>query len=96
MKGIPIVLYEGLLTSIERHMQLYGTTNGNAYNIRAIGTLDIENFFGEFAELDPNGKGILSPDDVPVALAAACEVLHARMDTTRFVLPLLFTEIFAT
>ena len=46
--------------SIERHMQLYGSTNGDAYNVRAIGTQDIENFCGEFAEYDPNGKGMFS------------------------------------
>jgi len=83
VKGIPIVLYEGFLTNIERHIQLYSYVKRGAYNARSIGTLDIENFFGEFTELDPKGNGILRPDDVPTALATACEILYARMNTSR-------------
>ena len=56
VKGISVVLFEGLLTSIDRHIQLHGFVRGNCYNVRAIGTLDIEQFFDEFTELDPTER----------------------------------------
>ncbi|KAL5016421.1 hypothetical protein ScPMuIL_006010 [Solemya velum] len=83
VKDIPVVLFEGLLTSIDRHIQLFPFVANSAYNVRTIGTLDIENFFSEFTEFDPKGTGVLKPGDVKEALANACKIFHARMDKTR-------------
>lgn len=53
VNDIPIILYEGLLTGIERRLQLYPFTKTGTYNVRAVGSLDIENFFGSFQDIDP-------------------------------------------
>lgn len=45
--------------------------------------LTLKTSLGEFAELDPKGNGNLRPDDVPTALVTACEILYARMNTSR-------------
>ena len=83
IKEIQVVLFEGLLTSIDRHLQLFPFVANHAYNAKAIGTLDIESYFAEFTELDPKGTDVLRPDDVKVALSSSCEVLHSRMDQNR-------------
>lgn len=82
--GIPVVLYEGLLTGIERKIQLYPFTKKGTYNTRAIGSLDIENFFSTFQDIDPRGTGVLRPDDIPTALGIAAELLEARLDPNRY------------
>ena len=45
VKGMPVIMYEGLLTSIERKTQLYEFVKSGTYNQRAVATLDVENFF---------------------------------------------------
>ena len=82
VKGIPIVLYEGLLTSFERKTQLYACAG--PYNQRAISTLDIENFFRTFKHLDPWGHGVLAPDDIPHAMGTAVEILQELHNPDRW------------
>jgi hypothetical protein len=79
------VLYEGLLTNIERKIQLFPFTKQGSYNVRAIGSLDIENFFGTFQDLDPRGTGVLTPSDIPTALSVAIELLDAKLNPTDIV-----------
>jgi hypothetical protein len=86
IKDIPIVLYEGLLTNIERKIQLFPFTKQGSYNVRAIGSLDIENFFGTFQDLDPRGTGVLTPSDIPTALSVAIELLDAKLNPNRYVM----------
>ena len=50
VKDIPIILYEGLLTGIERRLQMFPFVRKGAYSVRSVGSLDIENFFGGFQE----------------------------------------------
>jgi hypothetical protein len=38
-----------------------------AYNVRALGSLEAENLLGEFQDLNPKGVGVLRPDDIPIA-----------------------------
>ncbi|XP_053383231.1 uncharacterized protein LOC123562931 [Mercenaria mercenaria] len=83
VKDIPVVLYEGLLIGIERKLQLYPFTKAGTYNVRAVGSLDIENFFGSFQDIDPRGTGVLRPADVPIAIGVAMELLDARLDPER-------------
>jgi hypothetical protein len=80
------VLYEGLLTNIERKIQLFPFTKQGSYNVRAIGSLDIENFFGTFQDLDPRGTGVLTPSDIPTALSVAIELLDAKLNPNRYVM----------
>ena len=54
-----------------------------AYNPRALGSLEVENFFGEFQELDPSGSGVIRADDIPKALSTASELIEARLNPNR-------------
>ncbi|KAK7507914.1 hypothetical protein BaRGS_00000879 [Batillaria attramentaria] len=83
IRGIPHVMFEGLLTNIERRIQIFPYVRTGAYNPRALGSLEAENFFGAFQDLDPSGSGILRPDDVPKAIASACELIGTRLDKDR-------------
>lgn len=64
-RDIPIVLFDGLLTNIERKIQFFRFTKTGSYNVRAVGSLDIDNFFGTFQDIDPKGTGVIRPDDIP-------------------------------
>ena len=44
----PLAQYEGILTNIDRRLQLYHMVEHTTYNQRAVSTLDSENFFGAF------------------------------------------------
>ena len=81
--GMPVVMFEGILTNIDRRIQLYALTPGNSYNVRAPNTLDIENLFSEFQELDPKSSGALMPDDIPTALETASYIMQQRLNPDR-------------
>ena len=83
VRDIPMVLFEGLLIGIERKLQLYPFVKSGTYNIRSVGSLDIENFFSSFQDIDPRGAGVLSPDDIPAAISVAMELIDARLDPKR-------------
>ncbi|KAL5007084.1 hypothetical protein ScPMuIL_015890 [Solemya velum] len=72
-----------VVTGIERRIQLFPFTKTGSYNVRTVGSLDVENFFCTFQDIDPKGTGVLRPDDIPTALGAAVELLGARMDGKR-------------
>ena len=76
------MLYEGLLTNIERKIQLFQFVKRGCYNVRAVGSLNIENFFGTFQELDPRGSGVLTLQDIPSAISVAIELLDAKFNPT--------------
>ena len=78
VNDIPIVLFEGLLTNIERKIQLYTFTKSGSYNVRSVGSLDIENFFGTFQDIDPKGTGVLNPNDIPMALCCRVDGCKTR------------------
>ena len=78
------MLYGDLLTNIERKIQLFTFVKRERYNVRAIGSIDIENFFGTFQELDPRGTGVLTPQDIPTAASVAIELLDARLNPDRY------------
>jgi hypothetical protein len=78
----PVTLWEGYVVSIERMLNLWGLIQ--AYNVRSVGTLDVEIFFGEFQELDPKGTGVLQPKDVACALSTACELIAIRFNPNRY------------
>ncbi|CAC5383533.1 unnamed protein product [Mytilus coruscus] len=80
IKGIPIVMNEGLLTNIDRRLQLFPFVKPGMYNIRSLGNLEAENLFGAFQDLDPKGSGVIRPDDIPSALSTSCEMLCYRFN----------------
>lgn len=53
------------------------------YNVRCVGSLDVENFFGGFQDYDPWGTGVLRPDSIPTAISVAAELQEARLDPNR-------------
>ena len=83
IRGIPLIMFEGLLTNIERRLQLFSFVKKGTYNVRSLGSLEAENLFGEFQDLDPKGTGVIRPDDIPCAISTACELLSYRMDETK-------------
>ena len=75
---MPVVMFEGILTNIDRRTQLYAMSKSGTYNVRAPTSLDSETTFSAFQDLDPRGSGILHPDDVPRTLAAATFLFKSK------------------
>ena len=82
IKGFPRVMYEGFLSSIDSHMQLYITTRNQCYNQRAFSSLENESFFGNLSEMDPTKLGCPKAVNIPRLMANVSEVLHYRQDPT--------------
>ena len=55
------------MINIDRRLQLYPLTKSGSYNVRTIGSLENEEFVGEFHELDPKHVGLLHPNDIQTA-----------------------------
>ena len=81
--GIPLTMFEGLLTNIDRRLQLYAIARNGSYNVRTPTTLDSENFFSGFQTLDPKGSGVLFADDIPKAMETSAFILKTRVDPYR-------------
>ncbi|CAG2230153.1 unnamed protein product [Mytilus edulis] len=81
--GLPIAQFEGILSNVDRRIQLYSMTTLQTYNQRAITSLDSETFFSGFQDYDPKGTGVLRADDIPTALGAAVYLYKQRLDPNR-------------
>ena len=81
---IPIVMFEGILTNIDRKIQLHSAVKSEGYNVRSVSSLDSETFFGSFQDLDPKGSGVLMPDDIPKAIETASYLAEAHLDDERY------------
>jgi hypothetical protein len=81
--GMPIVMFEGILSNIDRRIQLYSLIPGNSYNVRAPNTLDAENLFSEFRDVDPKSTGCLMADDIPIALETASYIMQTKLNPDR-------------
>ena len=84
VKDIPIVMFEGLLTGIDRRLQMFPFLKNERYNVRAVSSLNAENFFSGFQDIDPRGQGILTPKDIPLALSNTAELIHTRCNPKRW------------
>ena len=82
--GMTSVMFEGILTNIDRRFQLHALIPGNTYNVRAPNTLVVENLFSSFQELDPKSTGVLLPDDIPHAIETASFLIQTRLDPDRY------------
>ena len=82
--GIPIAMFEGIPTNIDRRLQLHALVPGNAYNVRAPNTLVVENLFGGFQDLDPMSTGVLLPDDKPHAIETSSYLIKTRLNPKRY------------
>ena len=85
VKDIPVVLFEAMLANIDRRIQLIPFVSKGTFCVRALGSQENENIFGSFQDIDPRGQGVIAPDDIPIALSSACEVLHAKMNPNKWV-----------
>ena len=83
VRGVPLVMFEGLLTNIDRRIQLHALVPGSSYNVRAPTSLDSENFFSEFQAMDPKGTGVLFADEIPKAMENASFLLNSRVNPDR-------------
>ncbi|KAK3107543.1 hypothetical protein FSP39_016995 [Pinctada imbricata] len=81
--GLPQVMFQGFLTNIERRIQIFPFIKSGCYNVRSLGSLEAENFFGEFQDLDPKGSGVIKAEEIPVALEMACQLNHTRLRDDR-------------
>ena len=72
-----------LFMDVVRWIQLFPYVKSGKYNVRSLGSLEAENFFGEFQDLDPKGSGIIKADEVPAALETACQMLKTRIKPDR-------------
>ncbi len=76
--GMPRVMYEGFLQSIDTHIQLYGVVKGGAYNSRAVSTLNNETYFGEMTETEQTSLGCPKAINIPRQISKQTQILHSR------------------
>ncbi|CAC5369864.1 unnamed protein product [Mytilus coruscus] len=81
--GASIAQFEGILTNVDRRLQLYTMTKRKTYNQRAISSLDSETFFSGFQDYDQKETGVLRADDISTALGAAVFLYKQRLDPKR-------------
>jgi hypothetical protein len=87
VKGFPQVMFEGLVSSIDSHIQLYALCRDGTYNQRAFSSLENETFFGVLTDLDPTKLGCPKAVNISRLMSTVTEVLHYREDpSTRYVL----------
>ena len=84
IKGIPSVTFESLLVHVERKLQLFAFTPAHSYNVRALGTQEVEQFFIILRDLDQNSKGTMKPDDIPHVMNVAVELDELRLSPDRY------------
>jgi hypothetical protein len=84
IKGIPIQTFEALVTHIERKIQIYPFCIDQNYNVRAIGSQQVEIFFSTFRDMDSTGQGTPKPDSIPEMMAAISELDAYRINPNRY------------
>ena len=79
INGIPNIMFQGFLTNIDRRLRRFPYVKCGSYNVRSLGSLEAENLFGQFQDLDPKGTGVVKAEEVPAAFEAACQLLKVRL-----------------
>ena len=75
IRGVANIMFQGYLTNIDRRVQLFPLVK----SVRTLGSLEAENFFGEYQDLDPKGSGVIKAEDIPAALESACQMNPTRL-----------------
>ena len=78
IKGMPRVMFERFLQSIDTHMQLYPLCKGGTYNQRSVSSLVNETFFGEQQDLEATRLGCPKAVNIPRMMATVTEIMHYR------------------
>lgn len=76
--GMPRIMFEGFIQSIDTHLQLYPLCADGTYNQRAISSLVNETFFGELEEIEPTRLGYPKAVNLPRMMASVTEMMHHR------------------
>lgn len=76
--GLPPVLFEGLVSSIDTSIQLYAICREGTYNQRAAQSLVNETFNGYLSELEPTKLGCPKATGIPRLMSTVTEILHYR------------------
>jgi hypothetical protein len=82
IKGFPQVMFDGFMTSIDSHIQLYALCRRGAYNQRSFSSLENETFFGVLTDIDPTKLGCPKAININRIMTNVTEVLHYRQDPT--------------
>jgi hypothetical protein len=75
---MPRIMYEGLLQSIDTHIQLYAICKEGTYNQRAISSLINETFFGEMTDMEQTKLGCPKAVTIPRLMSNITELMHYR------------------
>ena len=78
IRGMPRTMYEGLLQSIDTHIQLYAICKEGTYNQPAVSSLVNETFFGEMADMKQTKLGCPKAISVPRLMSVVTELMHYR------------------
>ena len=65
VKGFPQIMFEGFVSSIDSHNQLYGLCRSGSYNQRSFSSLENETFFGTLTDMDPTRLGCPKAENIP-------------------------------
>ena len=76
-------LFQSVIVTVERSIQVIPFLKAGALNSRGIGTLCSEGFHGEINVLDTNNSGCVNPLDIPKIIKAAMELHASRMNKNR-------------
>ena len=80
IKGMPQVMFEGFLQSIESHIFMYALCASGTYNQRTLTTLENETFFGVLSDMEPTSLGCPKASSVGRLMATVQEVKYARQN----------------
>lgn len=76
--GMSKQMYEGFLQNIDTKNLLYLLTKQNTYNVRAVGSLQNETFFGQMSDMEPTKLGCPKAIAVPRLMSTITELMHFR------------------
>lgn len=83
INDILVVFFEGFLINIECKIQFFFFIKSGGYNVRVVGSLDVENFFGIFQDIDLKGIGVFRLDDILSVLVVVVEFIDLKLDLNR-------------
>jgi hypothetical protein len=84
IKGLSIILYEGLRSSSEAKLYLYALAKNGTYCVRAPNTLCSESFFSTMQEMDPWGQGVLTADGIEKHISDFTAITAMKMKDDRY------------
>lgn len=81
--GLPSTTFQGILHNISCRIILYGLSDSNTYNQRALSTLAVESFFSDLSQVAHTTSGIPMAANVPRYLSRMSQLNKIRDDPTK-------------